>query len=119
CDSDSEEEASTDENECDSDSEEEALTDETECNSDSEEEASADENECDSDSEEEASTDEKSVTLDDMLKNMGSVIKGLEKRNIVSEHDLLLLYKVKEINCNHKMKSMKQLSILGMFRKIS
>ncbi|GBM41168.1 hypothetical protein AVEN_35741-1 [Araneus ventricosus] len=74
-------------------------------------------NECDSDSEEEASTDEKSVALDDMLTNMDSVIKGLEERNIVSEHDLLLLYKVKEKICNHNMKSMKQLSILDMFKK--
>ncbi|GBN48387.1 hypothetical protein AVEN_246626-1 [Araneus ventricosus] len=75
------------------------------------------ENECDSDSEEEASTDEKSVALDNKLKNMNSVIKGLEERNIVSKHDLRLLYKVKEKNCNHKMKSMQQLSILDMFKK--
>ncbi|GBO21056.1 hypothetical protein AVEN_16591-1 [Araneus ventricosus] len=40
------------------------------------------ENECDS--QEEASTDEKSVALNDMLKNMVSVIKGLEERNIIS-----------------------------------
>ncbi|GBN13211.1 hypothetical protein AVEN_274117-1 [Araneus ventricosus] len=61
------------------------------------------ENECDS--EEEASTDEKSVALDDTLENMDSVIKSLEERNIVREHDLLLLYKVKEKICYHKMKS--------------
>lgn len=71
----------------------------------------------DDDDEEDSEKEDQKIPTSDLLNSIEYVIKGLEQRSFISEHSIMNLYMVKEQLIDHKHKSMKQLTLLDMFRK--